>query len=44
MAAENLVTYLEQHPRMMGILFTICLLLAQAGPVVAGDGCDVCGT
>lgn len=44
MAAEKLVRYLEQHPRMMGVLFTICLLLAQASPALAGDGCDLCGT
>lgn len=44
MAAENLVEYLEQHPRMMGGLFTICLLLTQASPAIAGDGCELCGT
>lgn len=42
MVAENLARYLEQNPKMMGALFTICLLLAQATPVIAGDGCS-CG-
>lgn len=44
MAAENLVEHLEQHPRMMGVLFTICLLLSQAAVVGASDGCNYCGT
>lgn len=30
-----LATYFEEHPRMMGALFTICLLLMQAGNVAA---------
>lgn len=42
MAADNMARYLERHPKMMGVLFTICLLLAQAAPVIAGDGCT-CG-
>lgn len=44
MGSNNLVQYLEQHPRMMGVLFTTCLLLTQAAPVIAGDGCDCPGT
>ena len=44
MVAENLARYLEQNPKMMGALFTICVLLAQATPALAGDGCTACGT
>lgn len=38
--SENnaLVEYLADHPRMTGVLFTICLLLSQAGTVIAGNG------
>lgn len=43
MADNSLAQYVAQHPKMMGVLFTICLLLAQAGPVIATDGCDRCG-
>ena len=32
---------LEAHPRAAGVLFTITLLLAQAGPVLAGGGAKV---
>lgn len=27
--------YLAEHPRMMGVLFTLALLAAQAAPVAA---------
>jgi hypothetical protein len=33
---ESLKDYLSEHPRMIGALFTILLVLSQAGPVVAG--------
>ena len=29
--------YLEAHPRMMGALFTICLLLMEAGNAAANS-------
>lgn len=32
------VEYLKNHPRMMGILFTVCLLLTQSGNVAAANG------
>ncbi|WP_192918544.1 DUF7503 family protein [Salinigranum salinum] len=32
-----LVAYLTDHPRMMGALFTIVLLLSQAGSALAGN-------
>ena len=28
---DSMAAYLQAHPRMMGVLFTICLLLTQAG-------------
>ena len=31
----RMATFLESHPRMMGALFTMCLLLMQAGNVAA---------
>ncbi|MFW6385030.1 MAG: DUF7503 family protein [Halodesulfurarchaeum sp.] len=33
--------YLSNHPRMIGALFTILLLLSQAGAVAAG-GATAC--
>ncbi|WP_255167575.1 DUF7503 family protein [Natrononativus amylolyticus] len=33
----SLRSYLAEHPRLMGVLFTICLLLSQAGTVAAGN-------
>ncbi len=30
--------YLKSHPRMVGVLFTSLLLLAQAGTVAATNG------
>ena len=35
---KTLPAYLAEHPRMMGVLFTICLLLSQAGNVAAASG------
>jgi hypothetical protein len=32
---SRMAEFLEAHPRMMGALFTICLLLMQAGNVMA---------
>ena len=31
MADSNLTSYLAENPRMMGVLFTMLLLLSQAG-------------
>lgn len=37
--SENttLTAYLSEHPRMTGVLFTLLLLLTQAGSAVAGN-------
>ena len=32
------VEFLAEHPKMIGVLFTTLLLLAQAGGVMAGAG------
>lgn len=41
MADSDLTDYLAENPRMMGVLFTMLLLLAQAGNASAGfvTGC-----
>jgi hypothetical protein len=33
MAEHDMMTYLEENPRMIGVLFTIAVLLMQAGNV-----------
>jgi hypothetical protein len=33
--------FLREHPRMMGVLFTMTLLLTQAGTVAAGNGTTI---
>jgi hypothetical protein len=40
---ESLTDYLYDHPRMMGALFTLVLLLSQAGSAVAGNAGSCCG-
>lgn len=35
-ANDDLKAYFESHPRMIGALFTVMLLLSQAGTVAAG--------
>ena len=32
----DLTAYLKNHPRMIGVLFTMMLLLSQAGSAAAG--------
>ncbi|WP_275039988.1 DUF7503 family protein [Natrialba hulunbeirensis] len=38
---DSMKDYLAQHPRMIGALFTLCILLSQAGTVVAGTSSQV---
>ncbi|WP_279387169.1 DUF7503 family protein [Natrarchaeobius oligotrophus] len=33
---DTMKDYLAKHPRMIGVLFTLFVLLSQAGTVVAG--------
>lgn len=35
-STNSLKAYLADHPRMIGALFTILMLLSQAGTVAAG--------
>lgn len=35
---SEMTTYLAEHPKMAGVLFTALLLLTQAGAVLAGNG------
>lgn len=35
---NRLAEYLEEHPRMIGALFTLLLLLSQAGTAAAHGG------
>ncbi|WP_338738004.1 DUF7503 family protein [Haloplanus salilacus] len=39
----TVATYLKENPRMMGVLFTMLLLLSQAGTVVASNGAATSG-
>lgn len=36
MSEDSLKTYLANHPRMTGVLFTLLVLLTQAGNAAAG--------
>jgi hypothetical protein len=38
MSDSTLTTYLRENPRMTGVLFTIMLLLSQAGNAAAAAG------
>ena len=38
MSQNDIRTYLAENPRMIGVLFTMFLLLTQAGNVAAGGG------
>lgn len=40
MSETTISKYLAQHPKMIGVLFTITLLLTQAGSVVANSGAN----
>jgi hypothetical protein len=37
-AEHRTVEFFKNHPRMMGVLFTLCVLLTQAGNVAAANG------
>ena len=40
---SELTEYLKNHPRMMGALFTLLLLLSQAGSAIAGNSHAISG-
>jgi len=37
-STTRMADYLAEHPKMAGALFTMLLLLSQAGSVMAGSG------
>lgn len=41
---DTLRAYLAEHPKMIGALFTLLLLLNEAGHVLAGPGSGTAGT
>jgi hypothetical protein len=41
--ANSLASYLKNNPRMMGVLFTLFVLLSQAGTAAAGNAVTVSG-
>ena len=40
-AKDDMKAYLADHPRMIGALFTLLLLLSQAGTVAAGANSNI---
>ncbi|MFP8951537.1 hypothetical protein ACLI4Z_01005 [Natrialbaceae archaeon A-arb3/5] len=40
-AKDSMKDYLASHPRMIGVLFTLCILLSQAGTVAAGTNTQI---
>ncbi len=40
-ATETMKSYLASHPRMIGALFTLVMLLSQVGTVAAGTYTEV---
>ena len=38
MSDDTIKTYLAENPRMIGVLFTVLLLLSQVGNVAANNG------
>ena len=43
MSDTTMGEFLSEHPRMIGVLFTITLLLSQAGTAVAAGGSSLSG-
>jgi hypothetical protein len=43
MSENSIKAYLANHPRMTGVLFTVLLLLTQAGNAAAGGHMTVAG-
>ncbi|WP_458189890.1 DUF7503 family protein [Haladaptatus sp. NG-WS-4] len=43
MAENSAQAYLAENPRMIGVLFTICLLMMQAGNAAAASSSQVNG-
>jgi len=43
MSDTTMADYLAEHPRMVGVLFTITLLLMQAGNAAANNSASISG-
>jgi hypothetical protein len=43
MSETKVSTYLAEHPRMAGVLFTLLLALSQAGAAAAAHGSTIGG-
>ena len=45
MQGENsdITAWIAKHPRMMGVLFVLMMLLTQVGTVAAGNGGTIVG-
>ncbi|WP_419181103.1 DUF7503 family protein [Haloarcula litorea] len=43
MSDSKMREYIAEHPRMAGALFTVLLLLTQAGSVAAGNNATIAG-
>ncbi len=41
MSDTEIKEFLREHPRMMGVLFTMTVLLTQAGSVAAAGGTTI---
>jgi hypothetical protein len=41
--SNRMAAYLEENPRMIGVLFTVMVLLSQAGSALAGGGTTTVG-
>lgn len=41
--STTLAAYMAEHPRMIGALFSLVLLLTQAGTAMAGGASSVAG-
>lgn len=41
---HDVKAFLAEHPRMMGVLFTLLLLLTQLGTVAGASGSTTVGT
>ncbi len=37
MSDSNIAEFLKEHPRMLGVLFTLSVLMTQVGSVAAGE-------
>jgi hypothetical protein len=43
MSDDTLATFVAEHPKLAGALFTTMVLLSQAGTVLAGNGTGTAG-